>query len=139
MNPRRLFRSLALAAITADARLSILSQISAWAGNIDENALPVIGVVTPQERIQPEAFEDFERSTLLQVVIKRLGGDELEDTLDDDSDAVEVAICSALMAEKYRCVPEEVTVVLNGDGSRRIGTLMCSFRVTWFRALDGTS
>lgn len=139
MNRRKLFRSLAAAALAADPRLSMLKRMSAWAGSINATELPVIGVVTPQERIQPETLEDFERSTLLQVVVKRVGGDDLEDTLDDDADAVESCICPAIMGAGFRCLPEDLTIVLNGDGEQRIGTLMCNFRVTWFRSLGGAA
>jgi len=141
MNQRSTFRTLSRAAIAAAPRLAGFTQISAWAGNIDPDTIvfPVIGVVTPQERVLPETLEDFERSTLLQIVVKRLGADDLEDMLDDDADAIEPAICGAIMAAGFRCLPEDLTIVLNGDGEQRLGTLMCNFRVTWFRSLAGTS
>ncbi|WP_444668408.1 hypothetical protein [Cereibacter changlensis] len=136
-NPRAAFRALACAAIAADPRLQGLTQISAWAGNIDAEALPVFGVVTPQERVTPETLDSFERSTLLQVVLKRLGGDELEDRLDADADAIEPCVCLALLGAGYPCVPEDLTVTVNGDGAQRIGTLVMGFRVTWNRGLEG--
>jgi len=137
MNRRILFRQLVRAAVTADARLGSFTQLNAWAGNISAETLPVIGVVTPQERITPDTLDMFERGTLLQVIAKRMGGDELEDLLDDDADAIEIAATSAIMAEGYRCLPEDLTITLNGDGEQRIGTVMVNFRVTYHRSLDG--
>lgn len=139
MNERQTFRTLALAAIATDPRLFSLTRMSAWASNISAAALPVIGVVTPQERVTPETLDFFERSTLLQVVVKRVGDDDLENELDDDADAIELCICGALMGSGYRCLPEDLTVTINGDGEQRIGTVIVNFRVTWHRALDGTT
>ncbi|MDO9099515.1 MAG: hypothetical protein Q7V53_02055, partial [Caldisericota bacterium] len=78
-------------------------------------------------------------STLLQVVVKRLGGEELEDELDADADAIEICVCAAIMVAGYRCFPEDLTLALNGDGAERIGTALVNFRVTYHRALDGSS
>lgn len=137
MTTRAHFRNLARAALAADARMGAFTQLSAWTGNIDAKILPVLGVVTPQERITPETLQDFQRSTLLQVVVKRAGGDELEDLLDADADAVEAAICPALLGTSFHCVPEDLTIALNGDGERRIGTAVVGFRILWFRRLGG--
>lgn len=139
MNHRSLFRTLARDALANDLRMIELTQMSAWAGNISAEALPVLGVVTPQERVSPETFDMFERSTLLQVVVKRLGGDELEDDLDADADAIEICVCAAIMGAGYRCFPEDLTLALNGDGEQRIGTAIVNFRVTYHRGLDGQS
>ncbi|MDP1620408.1 MAG: hypothetical protein Q8K33_24190 [Cypionkella sp.] len=139
MNHRSLFRTLARDALANDPRMILLTQLPAWAGNISAETLPVIGVVTPQERVSPDTFDMFERSTLLQVVVKRLGGDELEDELDADADAIEICVCAAIMVAGYRCFPEDLTLALNGDGAERIGTALVNFRVTYHRALDGSS
>ena len=115
-----------------------VTQISAWAGGIPAEILPVIGVVTPQERAAMDSMGVMERSTLLQVVVKRLGGDDLEDILDLDGDAIEKCIVAAIFNADFRCLPENMTVTLNGEGEQRVGTILVDFRVTWFRDLDGT-
>lgn len=135
MSQRSTFRAMARAALAADARLSALTQISAWAGNISASDLPVIGVVTPQERSQAQTLEDFEKSTLLQIVVKRLGAEDLEDVLDADADAIETCIVAAFLGAGLRCLPEDATFTLNGEGEQKIGTALVSFRVTWFRSL----
>ena len=136
MNSRKAWRAAALQALQASPRLYTLTTISAWTGNIPAKMLPVFGVVTPQERATPSTHSSMERSTLLQVVIKRLGGDELEDTLDEDADAVEAAICAAIGGRGVQCLPEDITVALNGDGEQRVGTLISTFRVTTWRPVE---
>ncbi|MFN7051352.1 MAG: hypothetical protein ACK4NH_04470 [Gemmobacter sp.] len=132
---RPAFRAMARAALAADVRMSALTMISAWAGNISASELPVIGVVTPQERSQAQTLEDFEKSTLLQIVVKRLGAEDLEDVLDADADAIEACIVTAFLQAGFRCLPEDTTFTLNGEGEQKIGTVLVSFRVTWFRSL----
>lgn len=132
---RPAFRAMARAALAADPRMSALTMISAWAGNISAKELPVIGVVTPQERSQAQTLEDFEKSTLLQIVVKRLGAEDLEDVLDADADAIEACTVAAFLQAGFRCLPEDTTFTLNGEGEQKIGTVLVSFRVTWFRSL----
>lgn len=132
---RPAFRAMARAALAADARMSAITMLSAWAGNISASELPVIGVVTPQERSQAQTLEDFEKSTLLQIVVKRLGAEDLEDVLDADADAIEACIVAAFLQAGFRCLPEDTTFTLNGEGEQKIGTVLVSFRVTWFRSL----
>ena len=138
MSQRSAFRALARQALSADPRMGDLTQLSAWAGSIPAEILPVIGVVTPQERAAMDSMGVMERSTLLQVVVKRLGGDDLEDILDLDGDAIEKCIVAVFFNADFRCLPENITVTLNGEGEQRVGTILVDFRVTWFRDLDGT-
>jgi hypothetical protein len=133
MTNRSEFRSIAKAALAADLRMQAIKQLSAWASNIAAEDLPVLGVVTPQERISDNTFDTFERSTLLQVVVKRFGTDDMEDVLDEDAEAIEAAVFGALMAQGFNTRPEEVTITLNGEGEQRIGTVVVTFRVTYFK------
>jgi hypothetical protein len=137
MSLRGDFRALARAALAADPRMGEVAQLSAWAGNIPAEMLPVLGVVTPQERATLDVFDQMERSTLLQVVVKRLGGDDLEDTLDEDAEAIEDCVVTAIFAAHHRCLPEDLTIALNGEGEQRVGTAIVNFRVTWHRPLGG--
>lgn len=139
MSKRADLRALARQALAASQHLQGVKQISAWAGNISATELPVLGVVTPQETVQAETLSHFMRGTLLQVVLKRLGTDDLEDRLDEDADAIEIAICAAFGAARLMCVPEKVSFVLNGEGEQRIGTVMADFRVSWHRTLQGST
>ena len=137
MSQRSAFRALARRALAADPRLGSLRQLSAWTEGINAKLLPVVGVVTPRERIKPETLEHFARSTLLQVVVKRQGGEDLEDLLDLDADAIEACLCPAFFAEGWSCLPEDLSLSLNGEGDQRIGTVSAGFTLSWHRTLDG--
>src|SRR5690606_13444886 len=110
---------------------------SAWATGLNASLLPVIAVVTPSERVRPETLEHFARQTLLQIVVKRLGGDDLEDQLDLDADAIEACICPAFFAQGWHCLPDDLSLTLNGEGEQRIGTVTAGFTLSWHRTLDG--
>ncbi|MFC5736941.1 hypothetical protein [Sinirhodobacter huangdaonensis] len=127
------YRAAARAAMAADAALSGITQMTAWTERIDTMAMPLICVVTPSEKSRPSAHGQTERGTLLQVVLKRAGGTEIEDQLDLDADAIEAAVIGALMTRETECTTDEVTTVTSGDGSSRIGTVVVNFRVTSWR------
>lgn len=135
MNGRIRFRQIARAALAADPRMGSFSQISAWEARPDADRLPLLMVVTPMEKATQATLSNFERSTVLQVGVKRLGGEDLEDLLDEDADAVEGAICRAFQEAAIICLPEEVTVTINTDGEQAVGTLISSFRIAWRRPL----
>ena len=134
---RSQIRSRAKAALAANPRMSGFEQISAWTGNIEASRLPVLGAVTPGERIDPETWSHYQRATVLQVVAKRLGRDDLEDQLDADADAIEAATLQSFAQWGVDCVPVSVSFTLNGEGEQRIGTVVAEFRVTWHRDLSG--
>lgn len=134
MTYRSAYRASARAALAALGRTAAMTQLTAWAGNIDADLLPVIGVVTPDERSQPSTHGGFERTTLLQVVVKRLGTDDLEDVLDADAMAIEPAIMQAVGSREVQCLLESLTITVNGDGEQKIGTLIATFRVTSWRS-----
>ncbi|ABN78460.1 hypothetical protein [Cereibacter sphaeroides] len=135
MTGRIRFRQIARAALAADPRMGSFSQISAWEARPDAGRLPLLMVVTPVERAAQTTLSAFERATVLQVGVKRLGSDDLEDLLDADADAVEGAICRAFQQAAIVCLPEEVTVTLNTDGEQAVGTLISSFRIVWRRPI----
>jgi hypothetical protein len=132
---RSVYRSTVRATLQGSPEFQDCTFLSAWSENISADLLPVIGVVTPSERNSPDTHGSNEKSTLLQVVLKRLGGEDIEDRLDDDSAAMEVLVPAALRGAGVSGVLEETTTAVNGDGDRRIGTLTMSYRVTsWRRA-----
>lgn len=135
MSYRSLYRTAAIAALRAAPRTRPMAVLSAWAGNIDVDALPVMGVVTPQERSTPSTHGSFERVTMLQVVVKRAGGDDLEDILDADAAEIEPVIMMAVGSEDVQCLLEDLSIVVNAEGGQKIGTLIQTFRVTSWRSL----
>ncbi|MCE8421478.1 hypothetical protein LZ190_22990 [Rhodovulum sulfidophilum] len=135
MNGRIQMRQIARTALAADPRMGQLTHIGAWEARPDASQLPLLMVVTPLERATQATLAAFERSTVLQVGVKRLGSGDLEDLLDEDADAIERAVFLAFQRANINCLPEEVTVTINTEGENAIGTLISSFRVTWQRKL----
>jgi hypothetical protein len=123
----------ARAALSAAARFSGVTVLQSWAGTIDIESLPVIGVVIGSETIQPGSGGQFERSTLLQVILKRNGTTVVEDELDDDAAAIEAAVFPALHSRETQCFPADVAFSINGDGRERVGTVVVTFRITSWR------
>ena len=127
------YREVARDALEAAPRFSGIPIERSWAGNIDDDSLPILGVVTASEGVQPGSSGQFQRSTLLQVVIKRKGGEEIEDTLDDDAEAIEAAVFAALMTPGTQCFPADISFAINGSGRMRTGTVVVGFRITSWR------
>lgn len=135
MGYRSEYRAAARAALAAHPRTAEMEQMLAWASAVNAKRLPVLAVVTPQEQSEPSTHGSFERSTLLQVVVKRLGTDDIEDVLDDDAEAVELAVIAAIQTAAVQCLLEGITTTVNSDGETRVGTLIANFRVTSWRSL----
>ncbi|WP_339112283.1 hypothetical protein [Thioclava sp. GXIMD2076] len=132
---RTQFRKLAHEALASAPDLAGVTLVSAWAGNFSANDLPVMGVATPRERGRPGTLASFEREVLLQVVIKRLGADDLEDQLDRDAEAIKAAVMGAFGGQRVTLTPEEVTTTLNGEGEAVIGTAVVSFTLHYLKPL----
>ena len=126
-------RTLARAALLAHPRFDDFTSPKVWPGAVDVDSLPVIGVLTPQDSSRMESFTSTERKTLMQVAVRRAGGDDVEDALDDDSELIEAIILAAIRVENRFCFLRETSVVSNTDGSRNIGTLVMTFEVTTIR------
>lgn len=133
---RSSYRAAARAALALADRTAGMTQLTAWAGNIDADLLPVLGVVTPQEQSERSTHDSYERSTLLQVVVKRLGGDDIEDVLDADAAEIEPRIMQAIEdVGGVQCLLDSLSITVGGDGEQKIGTLIATFRVTSWRSL----
>jgi len=135
MTYRSGYRAAAIAALKSAPLMRGATVLSAWAGSIDVETLPVMGVVTPQERSKPSTHGSFERVTKMQVVLKRTGGDDLEDILDADAAEIEPVIMMAVGSGDVQCLLEDLSIVVNAEGGQKIGTLIQTFRVTSWRSL----
>ncbi|MBJ2150635.1 hypothetical protein [Paracoccus sp. IB05] len=102
---------------------------SAWAQNIDAETLPVMGVATPRETKDQDALDSAERGITAIIVLKRLGGDDLEEVLDDDSVPVENLGLATLRTLSFGAVLESTDIDIAGSAEQRIGTLTMVFRV----------
>lgn len=127
------FRTLVREALAAHPRFTEVTVMRVWPGSIDAATLPVIGVLTPQERSAPDTQTTTRRGTLLQVALRRIGHDEVEDVLDADSAVVEAVVIATLRSRERNCVLKDTSVVSNSDAHAFVGTLVMSFRVTSWR------
>lgn len=127
------YREAARAALSAHPHFAEVDVRRVWPGTISDEDLPVIGVVTPQEPCERDTQKSTTRRTLLQVALRRLGRDEIEDILDEDSAVIEAVIVGALRSRELRCVLEDTTVVSNSSGRAFVGTLVMSFRIQSWR------
>ncbi|RJE84029.1 hypothetical protein [Paracoccus onubensis] len=132
---RSQYRQVALAALTAHSRFASFTRLKVWAGSIDDQTLPVIGVLTPQERREQPGKPSVTCRTLLQVVVRRLGHDDVEDQLDDDSELIEAIVSDSFLKIRQGCFLEDLSVVTNTDGHSNVATLVMSFRLTSFRKI----
>jgi len=128
------YRALVRAALREHARFDEFTIFRVWPGSVDEDTLPVLGVLTPQDRCEQDTMTSTMRRTMLQVALRRAGHDEVEDELDQDSDIIEAVVTAALRGQGLSCFLEETSVVANTQGARNIGTLVMSFRITLWRA-----
>lgn len=129
---RTAFRDAARAALAADPHFAGVEVLKIWPGSIDDAILPVLGVLTPQEPSQRDSQKSVTRRTLMQVALRRKGGDDIEDQLDEDSARIEAVILATLRSSDVRAVLEDTTVVSHSQSQAYVGTLIMSFRLqTW--------
>ncbi|MDS9467347.1 hypothetical protein RGQ15_07135 [Paracoccus sp. MBLB3053] len=124
------YRALVRAALRDHARFADFTILKVWPGSIDAATLPVLGVLTPQDRCEQETMTSTSRRTLLQVAARRAGHDEVEDVLDADSEIIEAVVNAAIRGAGISCFLDETSVVSNTMGERHVGTLVMSFRLT---------
>jgi len=127
------YRDMVRAALREHSRFEEFTIFRVWPGVVDEGTLPVLGVLTPQDRCELDTMTSTRRSTMLQVALRRAGHDEVEDQLDEDSEIVEAVVTTTLRRLDRGCFLDETTVVANTDGRRNVGTLVMTFRLTSFR------
>lgn len=126
-------RALAHAALIAHPRFAAFTAPKVWPGGVDAESLPVIGVLTPQDSSRMESFTSTERKTLMQVAVRRKGGEDVEDILDDDSEVIEAVVLAAIRAQNRFCFLRETSLVSNTDGARNVGTLVMTFEIASVR------
>lgn len=126
-------RALARAALIAHPRFAAFNAPKVWPGAVDAESLPVIGVLTPQDSSRMESFTCTERKTLMQVAVRRKGGEDVEDILDHDSEVIEAVVLAAIRGQNRFCFLRETSLVSNTDGARNIGTLVLGFEITTLR------
>lgn len=127
------YREKARAALAAHPRFQDFTVMKVWPGSVDDTTLPVIGVLTPQEPSERDSQRSTTRRTLLQIALRRLGDEDVEDTLDEDSAIIEALILAGLRSREIRCQLEETTIVSHSGSRTFVGTLVMSFRLQSWR------
>lgn len=130
---RSQYRAAVRAAVAEYPDFSDVTVLRVWPGSVDVHTLPVLGVVTPNEPTSRDSYKSTTRRTLLQVVLRRAGGDEVEDRLDDDSAVIEALVNRALRSAQLKCQLEDTSVVSHTQAEAIVGTLIMSFRLQSWR------
>lgn len=128
-HPRGVLRASLRTALAASAALDGVEILQSWAQNVDADLLPVAGVFTPREVSDPVDTTRVARTTDVVVMLRRSGGDTLEDALDDDSAAIEAAVMPVLRdfgAGVYQLASTDISI--DGQGKKRIGQIDMIFR-----------
>lgn len=126
------YRAAVKAAIAAEPRFRCFRAKSAWAQNIDPRELPVFGVATPREPCSREGGTTVHRVTTVLIALKRAGGDDVEDILDEDSIEIERVVLPVLLARAQIVALAMTETFVNGEGSQRVGTLLMELTATRF-------
>ncbi len=132
-HPRKAYRDAVRTALSAHADLSGVAACRAWALPKNDEELPAFTVVTRDERVEMDTGDNASRNVELAVVLKCAGGDEIEDTLDGYSEAIEAVVIDVLDSWPTELPFYQVTRVLTqveGGSKKRIGTLEIHFAIT---------
>ena len=121
-------RAVVRSALAAAPRFASFKEVTLWQAKVDAETLPIYGVATPSETKDHDAQNSAERVITVIVAIKRRGLDELEDLLDDNSDAVEALALSALRGAGIEAQLDRTDVTIEGAADKRVGTLTQTFR-----------
>ena len=115
-------------ALSVAPRFAEFEIIPAWTSSVDARSLPVLGIATPSETKDQDTHQAAERAITIIVVLKRLGGEDIDDVLDDDSDHVEGMVLATLRTLGIDAQLDRTDVSADGSADRRIGTLTMTFR-----------
>ncbi|MEM1079224.1 MAG: hypothetical protein AAGI09_11900 [Pseudomonadota bacterium] len=102
-----------------------------WVRGVSSSDLPAWTVLTPDEDISSTAKHLERRTSEVTVILKRAGGEDLDDVLDDDAELIERVMAEALGAldildaQATRIRPE-----MTGEGGETIGQVAVSFTCT---------
>ncbi len=119
--------------VAATPALDGVTILSAWRQDLDSKSLPAIGIATPSERHERLSQDGTEARIALVVVLKRAGGDSLEDALDDDAEALIDPLIAALIRTDRDVMLSSSATDISGAGSPRIGTLTLTFDIVYWR------
>lgn len=112
------------------AHFADCTMIWAWSSSIDTDAFPILAVMTPSETKGDAVRGSSERIITLQVMLRRLGGDDIEDIIDHDSAMLEAAVLASLRTHNWGAELQATEVSIDQGGDKRVGSLDMKFQVT---------
>ena len=122
-------RITARALLAAAYRFRNFTGIPAWSQSVDSESLPVFCVTISRETAQAIDFSSHERRLELHVIVKRMGGDDIEDALDLDAEAVEVTLLPYLRTTYLHAELAQTEIEIAGEGRQREGSVQVTFAV----------
>lgn len=131
---RQDYRDAARAALTGAPEMAAYTSFPAWVQNVDIKALPAFTVLTPFERTSRSTARDVNRASDVVVIAKLLGGDDLEDLMDDLSAVIEREVLPALDDLCEYAVLAETDMKIDGAGEKRVATLTMRFEAVRYTA-----
>lgn len=114
-------------AVTADSYFDAFTALPTWSQNIDTDALPAWGVVTPTEDDERVAKDLLQRTIQVVCGLKREGGTTLDDDIDQDAERFEATVGQALKAVAFDAEIQSTRISFSGDAKKRIGTAQLTF------------
>ena len=128
---RKTLRDDMFAAIAAHPRFAGMTPRRAWAYASDRARLPAYGVSTPVTPSAQVAKDITERRPTVTITLRRAGGDDLEDVLDEDAEYLELIGLTALGGEGFLVAEmTETRLSIDAQGDQRVGTLSLTFQAT---------
>ena len=100
-----------------------------WGRNGDDKRLPKIGIFTPRRTPRTVGVGKRQETVDLTVAVKRSGGEDLEDELDDDAAKIDEIVTPVLNALADDADLSSVENDVPGIGDTRIATCLVTFRV----------
>ncbi|CUH66815.1 hypothetical protein TG4357_02656 [Thalassovita gelatinovora] len=94
--------------------------------SISDKDLPVVAVGTPRERRHGDGLDSQEAQIDLIVVVKKKGGADIEDELDEIGNVIEDLLI-AQMGANGELETTEISTAVDGAGETRVGTLVITF------------
>lgn len=130
MHARAALRQSVRDAIVAHERFADFTLVRRWSSSIDAATLPAFMVATPEEQPRRVAVGQVNRLIELRVSLRRLGGDDLDDVLDDDSAILETIVLPLL--EEVAPGEFDLTLIetkVNEEANKSLGMLDMAFSV----------
>lgn len=129
---RKTIRAAVRAALTGDAFFAGYATGPAWSQPTDSSELPHFAIYTPIEPQRRHSHGVNECALTLLCIIKLIGGDLIEDDLDDAADAATALILGACRSDYAQCELINTGIKIDGAGAQRVGTLDLTFTVTYW-------